>query len=65
VLARGVQLRDAPHGLADEIGRAPELAVVEVLEQRAAWRMIETPQHVRGWVPSTAIVEVRPLDSRP
>ena len=65
VLARAVQLRDAPHGLAEEIGRAQELAVVEVIEHRAAWRLIETPQHVRGWVPSTAIVEVRPLDSRP
>ena len=65
VLARAVQLRDAPHGLADEIGRAQELAVVEIIEQRTAWRLIETPQHVRGWVPSTAIVEVRPLDSRP
>jgi hypothetical protein len=65
VLARAVQLRDAPHGLAEEIGRAQELAVVDVLEQRGAWRLIQTPQHVRGWVPSTAIVEVRPLDSRP
>jgi hypothetical protein len=65
VLARAVQLRDAPHGLAEEIGRAQVLAVVEVIEQRAAWRLIETPQHQRGWVPSTAIVEVRPLDSRP
>ena len=65
VLARAVQLRDAPHGLAEEIGRAQELGVVQVIEQRAAWRLIETPQHVRGWVPSTAIVEVRPLDSRP
>jgi len=65
VLARSVQLRDAPHGLADEIGRAQELGVVEVVEQRAAWRLIETRQHVRGWIPATAVVEVRPLDSRP
>lgn len=65
VLARAVQLRDAPHGLAEEIGRAQELGVVEVVERRAAWRLIETRQHVRGWVPATAVVEVRALDSRP
>ena len=65
VLARAVQLRDAPHGLAEEIGRAQELAVVEVVEQRAAWRLIETRQHLRGWIPATAVVEVRALDSRP
>jgi hypothetical protein len=65
VLARSVQLRDAPHGLADEIGRAQELGVVRVVEQRAAWRLIETRQNVRGWIPATAVVEVRPLDSRP
>ena len=65
VLARSVQLRDAPHGLADEIGRAQELGVVELVEGRAAWRLIETRQGVRGWIPATAVVEVRPLDSRP
>jgi hypothetical protein len=65
VLARSVQLRDAPHGLADEIGRAQELGVVRVVEQRAGWRLIETRLNVRGWIPATAVVEVRPLDSRP
>lgn len=65
VLARAVQLRDAPHGLAEEISRAQELGVVQVIEQRSGWRLIETRQHVRGWVPATAVVEVRPLDSRP
>lgn len=65
VLARAVQLRDAPHGLAEEIGRAQELGVVKVVERRSAWRLIETRQQVRGWVPATAIVEVRALDSRP
>ncbi len=65
VLARGVQLRDAPHGLAEEISRAQELGVVEVVERRSAWRLIETRQNVRGWVPASAVVEVRPLDSRP
>jgi hypothetical protein len=65
VLARAVQLRDAPHGLAEEIGRAQELGVVEVVEQRSAWRLIETRQHLRGWVPATAVVEVRALDLRP
>jgi hypothetical protein len=65
VLARAVQLRDAPHGLAEEIGRAQELGVVEVVEQRAAWRLIETRQRLRGWVPATAVVEVRALNSRP
>jgi hypothetical protein len=65
VLARSVQLRDAPHGLAEEVGRGQELGVVEVVEPRSGWRLIETREGVRGWVPATAVVEVRPLDSRP
>jgi tetratricopeptide (TPR) repeat protein len=64
VLARTVRLREAPHGLADESGTADELAVVTLLEQRGGWRLVQSPSGARGWVPVTALAEVRGLNSR-
>lgn len=65
VLARAVQLRDVPHGLADETARAEVLAVVDVLEQRGGWRLVRAAGGARGWIPASALAEVRGLDSGP
>lgn len=63
VLARSVRLREAPHGLADETGGAEELTVVRLRERRAGWRLVEPARGGRGWVPATALAEVRAVNS--
>lgn len=65
VVSREASLRQAPHGLASESGRAAELAVVTVVSSRPGWRLVEGPGGVRGWVPAAALAEVRQLDFGP
>jgi hypothetical protein len=65
VLNREAALRQAPHGLAVETGRAAELTVVEVVAARPGWRLVEAGGGVRGWVPGSVLAEVRRLDFAP
>jgi hypothetical protein len=65
VLTREAAMRQAPHGLAPESGRAAEFAVVEVVATRPGWRLVESPGGVRGWVPGAVLAEVRRLDFTP
>jgi hypothetical protein len=62
IVARSTVLRQAPHGLADELGRADELSVVDVVATRPGWRRVRTGSGVEGWVPDGALAEVRGLD---
>lgn len=65
VVTREAAMRQAPHGLAPESGRAAEFAVVEIMASRPGWRLVESAGGVRGWVPGAVLAEVRRLDFRP
>lgn len=65
VVSREAVLRQAPHGLAAETGRAMELAVVTVVSDRPGWRLVQSAGGLRGWVPASALAEVRRLDYAP
>jgi len=65
VVARAAVLRQAPHGLAEETGRAEELTVVAIVAERAGWWLVRTESGLQGWMPDGALAEVRGLDFGP
>jgi hypothetical protein len=65
ILSRAAALREVPHGLASEVGRADDLAVVSVHDRRTGWRLVESATGLRGWIPEAVIVEVRGLHYGP
>jgi hypothetical protein len=57
VLAGGASLRLSPHGLAPERGTVLPFSIVRLERELAGWRLIETPEGARGWVPEEILAE--------
>ena len=62
IVTRSAVLREAPHGLAQDIGRLDELQVVRVRDERTGWRLVAARDGRLGWVPRGSVVEVGRLD---
>jgi hypothetical protein len=57
VLVGGASLRLSPHGLAPERGTVLAFSIVRLDRRLAGWRLIETAEGARGWVPEEILAE--------
>lgn len=62
LVTQAVPLRLSPHGLAPVTGTVDGLAHVPVEDRQPGWVRVRDPLGRSGWVPETAVAELRQLD---